>query len=199
MKVILASNNKNKLREFKEILEDDGFEIISQSEAGLALDVDETGETFAENAFLKAEAACKMSGKVAISDDSGLAVDALNGEPGVHSARYGGGNLTDEEKCDLVIEKLRNSENRRAKFISSIACVFPNGDVVRAEGECQGVIADAPKGSNGFGYDPIFYVEEYGQTMAELTADEKNAVSHRGKALANFKAELNKYLTKEVK
>lgn len=196
MRIILASNNKNKLREFREILGDDGFEIISQSEAGLDLDVEETGTTFAENAFLKAYAACRASGEIAISDDSGLEVDALGGEPGVYSARYGGGNLTDHEKCLLVLDKLKDHEDRSARFVSAISCVFPNGDVVRAEGECRGVIADAPRGDNGFGYDPIFYVEEYGRTMGELTADEKNSISHRGKALLNFEEELKKYLAR---
>ena len=194
MKLILASNNKGKLAELKAMLSDMGIEVLSQSEAGLDLDVDETGTTFAENALLKAEAACKASGEAAVADDSGLMVDALGGAPGVYSARYGGGGLTDPEKCELLLKNLENEKLRRAKFVSSIACVFPTGEVIRAEGECCGEILREPRGENGFGYDPVFYIDSMGRTMAELSADEKNSISHRGNALKEFKVKLKRFM-----
>ena len=194
MKLILASNNKGKLAELKAMLSDMGVEILSQSEAGLDLDVEETGTTFAENALLKARAACEASGEAAVADDSGLMVDALGGEPGVYSARYGGGGLSDPEKCELLLKNLENEKLRSAKFVSSIACVFPTGEIIRAEGECRGEIIREPRGENGFGYDPVFYIESMGRTMAEISAEEKNSISHRGNALKEFKVKLKKFM-----
>ena len=191
---ILASNNSKKLTEMRQILSKFDIEVVSQKEAGLSLDVEETGTTFAENAFLKADAAAKASGHPAIADDSGLCIEALNGEPGIYSARYGGGNLTDSQKYMLILENMKGKENRNAKFVSSIACVFPNGDILTAEGECKGQISEKPMGENGFGYDPIFYIPELEMSMAELNADEKNAISHRGKALKLFEMKLKEYI-----
>lgn len=197
MTFVLASNNASKLREMKEILSELGIDVISQAEAGLRLDVEETGTTFAENAMLKAEAACSASGQPSIADDSGLMVDYLNGAPGVFSARYGSENgekLTDDERNGLLLRNMEPAENRAARFVSSIACVFPDGTTVTAEGECRGVILRGMRGENGFGYDPLFLIPEKGKTMAELTADEKNEISHRGRALRAFALNLQNYL-----
>jgi XTP/dITP diphosphohydrolase len=194
MKLIMASNNQKKLEELRRILAHMGIEVLSQKEAGLHLDVEETGHTFAENAYLKADAACKASGCAAVADDSGLVVDALNGAPGIYSARYGTPDLDDKGRYELLLKNLENEERRTAKFVSSIVCVFPNGDKIEAYGECQGEIMRAPKGVGGFGYDPIFFVPEYGKSMAELTPEEKDAISHRGAAMRQFKDKLDVYL-----
>lgn len=194
MKLILASNNAHKLREFAEILAGTGIEIVSQRDAGCGLDVDETGETFAENAFLKADAVMRYTGLPAVADDSGLAVDALNGEPGVRSARYSGSHgHTDARRRRFLLDKMRGMEQRSARFVSSICCRFPNGDTLRAEGVCEGMIAHEERGENGFGYDSVFIPEGMDKSMAELSADEKNAISHRGRALRKFAEELEKY------
>ncbi len=194
MTFILASNNKNKLAEIRAMLAPHGIELISQSEAGLDINVEETGATFFENAALKARAACEASGKPCIADDSGLVVDALNGEPGVHSARYGGEGLTDMQRCELLLKNMEDKEQRDAKFVSCIVCAFPDGGTMRADGECQGVIAREPAGDGGFGYDPVFYIPNLGKTMAQLTMAEKNAISHRGKALRVFEDSFSNYL-----
>ena len=194
MKLIMASNNRKKIEELRRILAHMGIEVLSQKEAGLCLDVDETGQTFAENAFLKADAACKASGCAAVADDSGLVVDALGGAPGIYSARYGTPDLDDQGRYELLLKNLENEEQRTAKFVSSIVCVFPNGDKIEAYGECQGEILRAPKGTGGFGYDPILYVPAYGRSMAELTPDEKDQISHRGAAMRKFKEKLDAYL-----
>ncbi len=185
MKIIAATRNKNKLREFGEILKD--FEIISQEEAGIDIDVEETGTTFEENSRLKAEAIFKATGIAAIADDSGLCVDALGGEPGVYSARYGGEGLDDEGRVELLLKNMKDvpDEKRTARFVCVITMVNSDG-IITARGECEGVINHAPKGENGFGYDPVFYMKEYEKTTAEMSPDEKNAVSHRGKALKIF-------------
>ena len=185
MKVIAATKNKNKLREFGEILK--GFEIISQEEAGIDIDVEETGTTFEENSLLKAKAIYEISGIPAIADDSGLCVDALGGEPGVYSARYGGEGYDDAGRVQLLLKNMKDipDEKRTARFVCAITMVSDDG-VITARGECVGRINHAPVGENGFGYDPVFYMEEYGKTTAEMTPDEKNAISHRGKALRIF-------------
>ena len=191
---ILASGNKGKLREFREILEPMGIEIVSQKEAGFDLDVEETGETFEENAWLKASAVCAASGMPAVADDSGLCVDALGGAPGVHSARFGGGKAwTDQQKYEYLLEKLAGVQDRRAKFVSCICCVFPGGDVLRARGECRGRIMETPAGDGGFGYDPVFCPDGYEGTFASLGEDVKNRISHRARALAAFAKELENY------
>lgn len=196
MKLVLASKNKKKLVEMQEILSALGVEVISEAEAGVDVDVEETGTTFAENAALKARAVCEASGLPAIADDSGLCVDALNGAPGVYSARYGGGELDDAGRYKLLLENMRGMLDRRCGFVSAICCAFPNGDEITAQGECRGTLAYAPKGDNGFGYDPIFFVPEMKKTFAQLTAEEKNEISHRGKALRAFKEKLEHYLLK---
>ncbi len=196
MKLVLASKNKKKLAEMQEILSALGVEVVLQSEVGVDVDVEETGTTFAENSALKARAVCQASGLPAIADDSGLCVDALNGAPGVYSARYGGEGLDDVGRYKLLLENMRGQLDRRCGFVSAICCAFPNGDEVTATGECRGTLAYAPKGDNGFGYDPIFFVPEKKKTFAQLTAEEKNEISHRGKALCAFKEELERYLTK---
>ena len=188
-KLILASNNEKKLKELREILSDMDFEVISQRDAGCDFEVDETGETFEENAYLKAIAVTKATGFTAIADDSGLAVDALNGEPGVHSARYGGSHdESDEFRLRLLLKNMDGRENRSARFVSCICCTLPEGTILRTRGECEGEIICEPRGSGGFGYDPIFEVHGTGKTMAELAPEEKNSISHRGKALEKFKA-----------
>lgn len=192
MRYILASNNKGKLREMKAILNATGAEVVSQSEAGLHFEAEETGTTFAENALIKAQAACKALHEPAIADDSGLCVEALSGAPGVYSARYGGC-ASDSERVALLLKNLGDSENRKAKFVSCIACVFPDGGVLTAHGECEGTITTAPRGENGFGYDPVFEVSGTGKTMAELTEEEKNSVSHRGRALKIFQEKLREH------
>lgn len=195
MKFVLASNNSGKLKEMKVMLSEMGYEIISQREAGLDLEVEETGTTFLENAFLKAEAACRLTGLPAIADDSGLVVEALNGEPGVYSARYAGEDKTDKERNLYLLEKMKNQEHRDAKFVSEIACVFPNGDRLSARGECYGIIIDEERGESGFGYDPTFLFPELGLTMAEISPELKNKISHRAKAMEKFGKKLKEYLT----
>ena len=194
MKMVLASKNAHKLTEMKDILSRLGVDVVLESEAGVDVDVEETGATFEENARLKAHAVMQASGLPAIADDSGLCVDALNGAPGVYSARYGGEGLDDTGRYQLLLENMRGQLDRRCRFVSAICCCFPNGDRVEAEGECRGTLAYAPKGEDGFGYDPIFFLPERKKTFAELTAEEKNAISHRGVALRNFKVELENYL-----
>lgn len=199
MTFLMASNNEDKLMEMRAILSELGFNVLSQNEAGIILDVEETGETFYENAYLKAEAAMKASGMPAIADDSGLVVTALAGEPGVRSKRFGGEGLTDNDRNTLLLKSMEHKEHRSAKFVSSIVCVFPNGDVVSAEGACEGAVMHEPRGRGGFGYDPIFYVADAEKGMAELSPREKNLVSHRGKALRTFGPKLRDYLKKEGK
>lgn len=194
MKLVLASKNQKKLVEMNDILSHLGVEVCSEAEAGVDVDVEEAGTTFEENSLLKAKAVMEASGLPAIADDSGLCVDCLNGAPGVYSARYGGEGLSDEERYRMLLENMRGQMTRTAKFVSVITCCFPNGDVLSARGECAGTIAYAPMGEGGFGYDPVFFVPEMKKTFAQLTAEEKNAISHRGKALEAFKVKLEDYL-----
>ncbi len=193
MKLVLASKNEKKLRELRDILSAQGVEVVTEADVGVDVDVEETGTTFEENAFLKAHAVMQASGLPAVADDSGLCVDALNGAPGVYSARYGGPELDDVGRYRLLLENMRGQLDRRCKFVSAICCCFPNGDRVEARGECPGTLAYAPRGEDGFGYDPIFFVPEQKKTFAQLTAEEKNAISHRGKALAAFAEKLREY------
>ena len=193
MKLVLASDNAHKLKEFRELFRTMDAELISKAESGFTGEVEETGETFADNAFIKAEAVMLATGLPAIADDSGLAVDALNGEPGVRSARYTGRHEdSDRDRYELLLRNLGERTDRTARFVCALCCVFPNGDVIRAQGECEGRILFAPQGDNGFGYDPIFQPDGFDRSMAELSMEEKNAVSHRGKALAIFKREWEK-------
>ena len=194
MKLVLASKNEKKLVEMNDILSHLGIEVCSEAEAGVDLEVEETGTTFEENSLLKARAVMEASGLPAIADDSGLCVDCLSGAPGVYSARYGGEGLSDEDRYKILLENMRGQLTRTAKFVSVITCCFPNGDVLSARGECPGTIAYAPMGDGGFGYDPVFFVPELKKTFSQLAPEEKNAVSHRGKALESFKEKLEEYL-----
>ncbi|HIS45611.1 MAG TPA: RdgB/HAM1 family non-canonical purine NTP pyrophosphatase [Candidatus Scatomorpha merdigallinarum] len=194
MRLILASNNAHKAQEFREILSPLGIDVVTQSEAGCHFEADETGETFEENAFIKAEAAMKATGEAAVSDDSGLEVDALGGEPGVRSARYTGRHEdSDADRRAYLMKKLSGVEHRTARFVSAICCVFPNGDRIEARGECEGAIATYEAGENGFGYDAMFIPEGENRTMAQMSAEEKNAISHRGRALRKFARLLEEY------
>lgn len=187
MKVILASKNPHKLTELSVILSQHGFEIALESEYGLDIDVDETGTTFEENSLLKAEAVMKASGLPVLADDSGLMVDALNGAPGVYSARYGH-KSSDGERTAFLLENMKDvpDEKRTAKFVCVITCLWPDGRKIVARGECPGVITREVHGENGFGYDPVFYLPELGMTYAELPSEQKNAISHRARALQEF-------------
>ena len=193
MKLILASNNANKLKEFRSLVADLDIELLSQKEAGCDFEVEETGTTFEENAYLKASAVTEATGIAAVADDSGLCVDALGGEPGIYSARYGLGHAaSDEERYRYLLQKMEGVEDRSARFVCCICCTFPDGSVIRSRGECEGEILLAPKGQNGFGYDPVFHPLGLDKSMAELNPEEKNAISHRGKALRAFIEELRK-------
>ena len=186
MKVVLASKNPHKLVEISKITEKFGMELILQSQLGVDIDVEETGTTFEENSFLKAEAVMKATGLPSLADDSGIAVDALNGEPGVYSARYGfDESLDDWGRLELL---LKNTEHvpdgqRQAQFVCVITMVTPEGKTIQARGEIHGELTREPRGENGFGYDPIFFYPPYEKTTAEMAPEEKNAVSHRGNAL----------------
>ena len=195
MKLVLASKNTHKLTEMRDILSQLGVEVVLESDVGVDVDVEETGETFEENAFLKARAVMEASGLPAIADDSGLCVDAMNGGPGVYSARFGGEGLTDPERYRLLLDMMRGQLDRRCRFVSCICCCFPGGDTLTARGECEGTLAYAPKGPDGFGYDPVFFVPGMKKTFAEMSPEEKNAVSHRGAALRQFRQKLEEYLS----
>ena len=189
MKVVLASKNKHKLIEISKITEKFDIELVMESDLGVDIDVEETGTTFEENSFLKANAVMQATGLPALADDSGIAVDALNGEPGVYSARYGfDESLDDWGRLQLL---LKNTENvpdgqRQDQFVCVITLVMPDGQTIQARGEVHGELLRAPAGEGGFGYDPIFYYPPYGKTLAEVTPEEKNQVSHRAKALQAF-------------
>ena len=187
----LATTNSGKIKEMREILSGAGIDVVSRDELGIGIVVEETGTTFLENALLKAEAICAASGLPAIADDSGLMVDALDGAPGVWSSSYGGEDINAHERYMYLLDKMAGMEQRRAKFVCTIACAFPNGAKLTATGECHGKIAAVPRGKGGFGYDPVFLVDGSGKTMAELSAEEKNAISHRGIALRRFGTLLN--------
>ena len=195
MKMVLASKNPKKMKEKNEILSGMGVEVCLQSDVGIDIDVEETGTTFEENSLLKARAVMEASGLPAIADDSGLCVDALNGAPGVYSARYGGEGLDDTGRYKLLLANMPRGAARTAKFVSVITCCFPGGEVLTARGECPGTIAFAPMGEGGFGYDPVFFVPELKKTFSQMTADEKNAISHRGTALKLFREQLERYLS----
>ena len=192
-KFVLATANPGKVKEMHEILSGLDMEIVTRDDLGIDLDIEETGTTFQENSKIKAEVICKIAGIPAIADDSGLIVNALNGEPGVYSSSYGGENLTPSERCLFLLKKMEKKEQRQAKFVCTIVCAFPGGDMLTTEGECNGVITTVPAGSSGFGYDPVFQPVGYNKTMAQLTTDEKNRISHRGAALRNFADILKSY------
>ena len=193
MKFIIATNNPKKLIELERILNPLGINAVTAKQEGISLDdVEENGTTFKENSYIKASAACLKSGLPAIADDSGICVDALNGEPGIYSARFGGLGATDTDKNNLILDKLKDTEKRDAHYTCAVTCVFPNGDVIQVEDYCYGEIAKKPEGDGGFGYDPIFLFN--GKSFGNFTDEEKDKVSHRGKALRTFKDELKKYM-----
>lgn len=185
MKIVLASRNKKKIVELQALLSQkiEGVEILSLDDVGITDEIEENGTTFAENALIKASAAAK-SGYIGVGDDSGLSVDYLDGAPGIYSARYSGEHGNDEENNKLLLKNLEGVSDRRAKFVCAIACVFPDGqESICVRGESAGRITEEYFGNGGFGYDPIFFCDEIGKTYAEATAEEKNAISHRGRAV----------------
>ena len=189
MRVVLASKNAHKLAEIRKITEKFGIELVLQSELGLDLDVEENGTTFEENSLIKAKAVMEATGLPALADDSGLAVDALNGEPGIYSARYGfDERLDDRGRLELLLKNMENvpEDQRQAKFVCVITMVTPEGKMVQARGEVYGQILRSAAGAGGFGYDPVFYYPPLGKTFAQLSAEEKNQVSHRAEALKLF-------------
>lgn len=190
--IILASNNKDKVKEVKEILK--GYDIISMKEAGIDVDIEENGTTFEENALIKARAIMKLTGQITMADDSGLEIDYLNKAPGVYSARFMGHDTSYDIKNKALIQKLEGVKgiDRSGRFVCAIAVCFPDGREIVKRGTMEGLIAEEIKGDNGFGYDPIVYLPEYGRTSGELAPEEKNKISHRGKALALIKEELDK-------
>ena len=190
--IILASNNKDKVKEVKEILK--GYDIISMKEAGIDVDIEENGTTFEENALIKARAIMKLTGQITMADDSGLEIDYLNKAPGVYSARFMGHDTSYDIKNKALIQKLEGVKegDRSGRFVCAIAVCFPDGREIVKRGTMEGLIAEEIKGDNGFGYDPIVYLPEYGKTSGELAPEEKNKISHRGKALALIKEELDK-------
>lgn len=195
-KIVFATGNAGKLKEIRLILADLGREIVTMTEAGFQGDIVENGTTFKENAEIKARAVWSVTGGIVLADDSGLVIDYLNGEPGVYSARYLGEDTPYSEKNRILIERLAGArgQERSARFMCNIAAVLPDGRVLHTEAAMEGLISGEPAGSGGFGYDPILYLPEYQKTSAELTIEEKNKISHRGKALELMKAELKKAL-----
>lgn len=189
--IVVASSNAGKIREFREMLEPEGYTVKSLADFPDMPEIDETGSTFEENAVIKAQAVTDRYGIMAISDDSGLCIDAFNGEPGVHSARYLGHDTSYDYKNRVILERMAGEKKRGCHYTCAIAVTRPQQEPVVFSEICECEIADAPHGENGFGYDPIVYYPPLGKTMAEMTKDEKNAISHRGKALRRFEAWLN--------
>lgn len=188
-RLIFATGNQDKMKEIRMILADSGYEILSMKEAGIEADIVEDGKTFEENAVIKAKAISKLAGCLVLADDSGLEVDAMNGAPGIYSARFEGVDTPYSIKNKIIMDKLEGlpEEERTARFVCAIAAAWPDGRIETRRGTIEGRIAHEPAGENGFGYDPIFYVPEYGKTTAQLDPDEKNKISHRGKALRMIK------------
>ena len=198
MKFLIATHNMKKRDEVYRILSPLGIDVNTSEQLGIEItDVDETGETFYENALLKAQSGCRESGLPCVADDSGLAVDYLVGAPGVYSARFAGCHGDDEANNQKLLKLMTDvpTEERTGRYVSVVCCVFPNGDIISARGECEGVIGFEPVGTGGFGYDPLFVMGE--KTMAQLTAEEKDAVSHRGKALRRLAVKLKEYFEKQ--
>ncbi|MBQ1408075.1 MAG: XTP/dITP diphosphatase [Eubacterium sp.] len=191
-RIVAATSNKHKIQEISAILAGSGFDIISRDEAGVPkeFDVEENGATFEENSFIKAEAIMKLTGMPAIADDSGLMVDALDGAPGVYSARFAGEESDDEKNNDKLLELMKDipDEKRTARFVSVITLLFPDGEKIVARGECPGHVLWERRGNGGFGYDPLFLPDESKYTFAEISSEEKNTISHRARALAKLEA-----------
>ena len=193
MKLIMATDNKNKIREFREILAGFDVELVGKTESGMTAEIEETGTSFEENAFLKADTVMRATGCAAVADDSGLCVDALDGATGIYSARFTGTHeATDAERRAFLLQKLEGVENRSAYFVSAICCVFPNGETIRTRGELHGSILTEERGTGGFGYDALFLPDGEDRSNAELSPEEKNAISHRGKAMREFRKEWEK-------
>ena len=192
--IVLATRNKNKVSEFREMLKGYDVDLRSLDDFGPIPEAIEDGETFDENAYKKALHTAKILGLPAIADDSGLSVDALDGRPGVYSARYAGPDATDDKNCQKLLKEMEGKQNRKASFHCVISIAVPSGPALTYEGTCDGVLLTEKRGSSGFGYDPLFFFERFGKTFAELTMSEKNAVSHRGKALSELREELPKIL-----
>ena len=190
MKILIATNNKHKVEEISAIFEGTGHEVVSPAMIGLKIDVEEDSDTFAGNAMKKAEGFARASGMTCIADDSGLTVECLGGAPGVYSARYGGEGLDDKGRTQLLLKNMEGKTDRRAAFVCAIAMVFDDGRVLTAEGKCPGTIDFEMKGNGGFGYDPVFIPDGYDKSFSELSQAEKNAISHRGRALAELKTKL---------
>ena len=195
MEIVLASHNKKKISELQTLISEAGLDlnVLSLTDVGFFDEIEENGSTFEENAMIKATAV-RRADTVFVSDDSGLCVDALDGAPGIYSARFSGEGANDERNNLFLLEKLKDKQDRGAKFVSVVACVLPDGRSFTVRGECRGVIIDSPRGDGGFGYDPLFYIPELGKTFAELAPDEKNAISHRGRAMREFIRVLRGYL-----
>ena len=191
-KIIFATGNENKLKEIRQIMQDMDVEIISMKEAGINIEVEETGTTFLENSYLKAKTIWDITGGIVMADDSGLVVDYLNGEPGLYSARYMGENTSYDIKNANILERMKAAKGneRSARFVASIVCILPNGKELSVVETMEGIIADKVAGENGFGYDPILYLPDYACTSAELSDNEKNKISHRGKALRLMREKL---------
>lgn len=198
-KIVFATGNAGKMREIRLIMGDLGMEILSMKEAGVDLDIQENGTTFGENAAIKAKAVWEKTGGIVLADDSGLVIDHLNGEPGIYSARYMGEDTSYEIKNRELIRRMEGTsgQERSARFVCNIAAVLPDGRVIHTEETMEGQIAEEPAGMGGFGYDPILYIPEFGKTSAELTMEEKNQISHRGKALEAMKVRLREFLGEE--
>ena len=192
--LVIATRNKGKTKEIKDLFKDFPVDIKDLDDFGPIPHLEEDGDTFDENAYKKASFAARILGMPALADDSGLMVEALNGAPGVHSARYAGENATDEQRYLKLLSEMEGRANRKAAFECVISIAVPTGPALTYEARCEGLIAEVPAGSNGFGYDPVFYYPPYKKTFAELTRQEKNRVSHRGKALAELKDEFDKVL-----
>ena len=182
MKLIIASNNEGKIKEYKEILELFGYDVISQKEAGIDIEIPETGTSYRENALLKAEGIYKLTKTAVLSDDSGLSIDFLNGGPGLYSARFKS-ELSQKEKNQYIIDEMKDTDNRKAKFVCSICFIFENGEKIEVQGICNGKISRKIEGERGFGYDPIFIPDGYDKTFSDIGQEEKNKISHRAIAI----------------
>lgn len=201
-KLVVASNNHNKIREIKQIFSKYPIEIVSMKEVGVNIDIEEDGVTFLENAYKKAETVYRLLEQKAmvLADDSGLMVKGLNGEPGVHSARFAGEHGNDKKNNEKLLKLLKNKdrESRKAKFLCTIVLIEDLNKVIKVQGEVEGLICEEERGSNKFGYDPLFYVPEYNMTFGEMPAELKNSISHRAKALEKLKREMKKYIEREI-
>lgn len=194
MRVVAATGNKGKVKEISEIFSGFGIEVISQEEAGIRTEVEETGKSFEENARLKALAVAQKCNDAVIADDSGLCVRALDGAPGLYSARYAGIEASDSDRIRKLLDALKDAEDRSAWFVSAVVFVYPDGKIVSAEGRTEGYITYEPKGEGGFGYDPVFFSDELNKTFSQATSEEKNSVSHRARALSALYEKIKKDL-----